>query len=235
MSGLLAGAQIGSAIAGDLWQNQWQRRSARYARVLQQRSHDFTERMSSTAVQRRFADLEEAGVNPLLAARWEASTPGGAMTGGPGVPQSNVGKIDVARLALLHAQKEQIYSAADLNRKKGDAMAGLAELGKQAGRAVDEIFDRQDGRSLIEMLRNSTTDFFELLRSGTGVSTEPITSAAGQKRFEVQLRTQESRVRQMEQSLNKMRRLKMDASTLRKMEKTLRDERFKLEMMRKPR
>ena len=59
--------------------------------------------MSNTAIRRRMDDMRRGGINPVLAARWDASTPAGAMA-----TMQNVGKAAVEGASLATTTGRQI-------------------------------------------------------------------------------------------------------------------------------
>lgn len=93
-----------------------------YNKKLQQRTHDFQERMSNTQYQRTMADMRKAGLNPILAAKLGG---GGAPPGASAsvsqsdlVSSAKAGASMKPQIALLKAQLEQATTSAEASRQQ---------------------------------------------------------------------------------------------------------------------
>jgi len=117
---------IAAGAASGIFSAFGQSRANRLNRAEAQRDRDFQARMSGTAVRRRMFDLKEAGLNPILAARHEASSPGGRGT----APQQNVGAAfaeSASKIAGTAIQRATAKSQIGLQSSQADVNTAQAE------------------------------------------------------------------------------------------------------------
>lgn len=118
-------------LLGGIFSGLGQSRANKEARAEAQRNREFQMHMSNTAIRRRMADLRAAGLNPILAGKFDASSPAGNMA-----PVGNVGGAaadgasKAATSALSVAQAKNIRANTRITNLNADLLEPRAAIAR---------------------------------------------------------------------------------------------------------
>jgi len=155
----IANMQMGFNAEQSQLQRDWATKEASTAR-------DFSKEMSSSAVQRRMEDLKKAGINPILAGKYDASTPAASTLSGsaasysstPSIPNKMASAMQASKvfneLKLLKENVRLTSNQADKTESQADIFDVTAEFAKVLERSIEAISGKGEGTGFRDIPHN---------------------------------------------------------------------------------